>query len=244
MIQATGNRSALLTEGFSIGVRFRCMNILKFLRTVQIASVALIVLPLTRCPAQDKPAGEAVPSQQEPADPHSFTMDFPGGPLSKLLADVAAQNGLTKFSIIRESEDMDPVLPAFSVRNQPPEAVIVALGRIVVREGYNLDSVGPNLAVLSRIPGGLEFGGFAAFQLAGRLESQSVDEITSAVQAACEFAFPDQKISTLRFRYHPGTKLLFVAGSQREIGVAHEVIGSIVEPRARNNPLPPPAEQK
>ncbi|HEX2861783.1 MAG TPA: hypothetical protein VHN79_09085 [Lacunisphaera sp.] len=172
------------------------------------------------CGAQDQSAPQR--------DPYTISIDFGGGPLSKLVASLNADKA-AKLSVI-QSAGLDPALPAFSVRDARIESVIGALGRILQTQGYMLDPIGPNLAVLSRIP--QQRGqGFASLPLGDKLEGGegkwTVEEIIAAIQLGCEFANSDGKPSSLRFKYHPATKLLFAAGSEQEIDIAHRVFGSL-----------------
>lgn len=176
-------------------------------------------------------------------DPYTISIDFAGGPLSKLVASLNA-NQENKLSII-QSAGLDPVLPAFSVRDARIESVIVALGRILQPQGYVLEPTGPTVAVLSRIS---EHRGqaFASLPLGGKVgggEGQwTVDEIIAAIQAGCEFANADGKPSSLRFKYHPATQLLFAAGSEQEVDIAHRVFGSL--PGKPSRVAPAPTEKK
>lgn len=170
-------------------------------------------------------------------DPYTISIDFAGGPLSKLVASLNADKE-PKLSII-QSAGLDPVLPAFSVRDVRIDGVIMALGRILQTQGYMLDPTGPNLAVLSKIPQSLGQG-FASLPLGDKLEGGegkwTVEEIIAAIQMGCEFANADGKPSSLRFKYHPATKLLFAAGSEQEIDVAHRVFGSLPGKPSRGTP--------
>jgi hypothetical protein len=194
------------------------MNPIRLHRFGRILVVALFALSFSICQAQDK------------SDPsRTITIDFPGGPLSKLVASLGEQG--VKFSII-QSGNLDPVLPAFTVRDERFDSIIGALARIVEPQGFALMPVSPSLAVLREADWGPP-SDFASIQIQRKLGSQSIEEFIGAIQAACEFANPNQKSSTLRFKYHPGTKLLFVAGAHPEIAVARQVIGSLPDISAR-----------
>ena len=195
------------------------MNLIRSQR-FRLIAVALFAFSFPVCGAEDN--SDAA---------RTITIDFPGGPLSKLVASLAAQD--TKFSII-QSGNLDPVLPAFTVRDERFDAIIGALARIVEPQGFALMSISPSLAVLQQAHWTKPPSGFASFQIQRKLGTQSIEEFIGAIQAACEFASPDQKSSTLRFKYHPGTKLLFVAGAVSEIEVARQVIGSLPDSPARN----------
>jgi hypothetical protein len=153
-----------------------------------------------------------------------ITIDFPGGTLSKLVASLGDQN--VKFSII-QTGNLDPVLPAFAVHGERFDTIVHALSRIVEPQGFSLLPFSPGLAVLSKADWNNSQSNFASFQIERKLGTQSIEEFIGAIQAACEFANSDQKSSSLRFKFHPGTKLLFVAGNRWDIEVAHRVIGSL-----------------
>ncbi len=225
------------SEGFRLGVRIESMDLIKHLRPAHFVLIALLALPFSFSLAEDKSTGEA----PKPAfvDPYSITIDFPGGPLSKLLASLDARKDSPFGLSIIQTAGLDPILPAFSVRNVRIDAVFAALGRILEPEGYALNPVGPNLAVLARIHQGGSPGGFASFQLDTKLDNSrphetddttQVQAIISAITDACEFADPGdpgKQASTLRFKYHPATKLLFVAGTHQQIDVALRVMDSL-----------------
>jgi hypothetical protein len=152
------------------------------------------------------------------------TIDFPGGPLSKLTESLRADKDST-LTIINP-EKLDPVLPAFSVRNQDTPGIIIALSHILRPQGYILEMTSPNLAVLIAADSIQSKDGFAAFQLGFQLSHQSIEQITAAIQTACEFAGGDA--ARLRFKFHPATKILFVAGPQLTIDrVVRQVIASL-----------------
>jgi hypothetical protein len=68
---------------------------------------------------------------------------------------------------------------------------------------------------------------FVSLQLESKIGPRSVEDVIAAIQQGCEFASADGKPSTLRFKYHPGTKLLFVAGAPHEIAIANSVYQSL-----------------
>jgi hypothetical protein len=169
----------------------------------------------------------SVNGAEDTSDPNrTISIDFPGGPLSKLVASLEAQD--TKFSII-QSGNLDPVLPAFTVRGERFDAIVHALGRILETQGFGLMAVSPRLAVLREADWNKPPSSFASFQIQRKRGTQSIEEFIGALQAACEFANPDQKSSSLRFKFHPGTNLLFVAGGRWDIEVVRQVIDSLPE---------------
>jgi hypothetical protein len=209
------------------------MNPIAFLRPTRLAFLALLALPFTPVVAQSTPSAATITAGSR--DPHAISIDFPGGPFSKLVASLKAD----KLSII-QSAGVDPMLPAFSVTDVPISSVITALGRLIEPQGYTLDVTGPNVAVLMRLP---EHRGraFASFQLEAKIVGRTAEDVIAAIQQGCEF-FNEGRPSTLRFKYHPGTKLLFVAGSEQEVDVAYRVFGSLPD----NSPkaITPPPDRK
>lgn len=196
------------------------MNVLKLLYKVRLTSMALPVLFFSLCLGAGKADGEA--EKSVPVDPYIISINFPGGPLSKLVASLGT-SAAGRLAII-QSENLDPILPAFSVQNADIDSVIVALSRIVEPQGYALNVTGHGMAVLTRIGNATTF---ISLQLENKIGNRSVEEIISTIQTACEFANSAQKTSTLRFKYHPGTKLLFIAGTRQEVEIALQVIGSL-----------------
>jgi hypothetical protein len=221
-------------EGFRPRARIRGMHSIKLFRPAGLALLVCLILPFSLVQAaQDKPAEQ--PVRPKAGGPETISIDFPGGPLSKLVAMLAAKEGAT-LSII-QSEGLDPILPAFSVREVRTDAVMSALGRIIEPQGFALGPVGPNLAVLSRHPRltaeekavmeKARAPAFVSLQLESKIGPRSVEDVIAAIQQGCEFASADGKPSTLRFKYHAGTKLLFVAGAPHEIAIADSVYQSL-----------------
>jgi hypothetical protein len=205
------------------------MNLLRFFRTISFALIALLAVAPPPCRADG-----ALP----PSDPNLISIEFAGGPLSKLVATFNSDKD-TKLSII-QSEGLDPVLPAFSVHHVRINEIVSALGRLLEPQGFQLAPMGPNLAVLFQFARHTSQD-FASLQLERKLGASSVEEVVSAIEAGCEFASQNAKASTLRFKYHPGTKLLFVAGTEQEVGIAHRVFDSLPDNPAK---APPPSDKK
>jgi hypothetical protein len=220
------------------------------LRHPSVFLLACLALLFSPAPAQDKPAEQAPRTKAGGTAPGTVSLDFPGGPLSKLVAMLAAKEGMT-LSII-QSEGLDPVLPAFAVREVDINAVISALGRLLEPQGFNLVPTGRNLAVLSRHPrltaeelAVMERARapvFASLQLENKIGPRAVEDVIAAIQQGCEFASAEGKPSTLRFKYHPGTKLLFVAGQAAEVDIAYKVFNSLPS-NPEKSPAPPPEKK-
>lgn len=216
------------------------MNLIRTLRVSPLLFATAFAFLSTAAVAQDKPA---TPAPARPSDPYSISIDFPGGPLSQLVARLNASRE-DKLSIM-QSANLDPVLPAFSVRDARIDAVIIALGQLLQPQGYMLNPTGPNLAVLSKWPEH-RGQGFASLPLGDKLAGEggwTIEEIIAAIQMGCEFANTEGKASSLRFKYHPGTRLLFVAGSEQEVDIAQRVFGSLPGRSVRGTPAPA-AEKK
>lgn len=214
------------------------MNLPAFFRPAPFALLVLLALPLVRGVAQQAEPARA----PQPAPLDAITLDFPGGPLSKLTAKLNEGEN-PKLSIV-QSPGLDPMLPSFSVREVRAAAVIAALGRILEPQGYALMPIDGNLAVLSRLDS--RPAAFVSLQLNRKLDPASgwtTDEIIAAIQMGTEFANPDGKSSTLRFKYHPGTKLLFVAGTPQEVDVAQRVFGSLPDVSPSKESASPPAKK-
>jgi hypothetical protein len=221
-------------------VRIWSMHPITLPRTATaLALLACATLPCSPGFSESKPA-EPVrqnPPRMQPANAETLTISFPGGPLSKLVASLNSDKN-TKLSII-QSAGLDPVLPAFSVQEVRVDSVVFALGRLLEAQGYFLNPTGPNIAVLSKMETGHR-PDFASLQLENKIGVRTAEDVISAIQQGCEFAYGDGKPSTLRFKYHPGTKLLFVAGTPPEVEIAHRVFASLPD-----NPKPPaPATDK
>jgi hypothetical protein len=220
------------------------MNPISLFRPARLAFFVLLGLLASALPAQEAPSGA---KSIQPALPGLITIDFPGGPLSKL-ATKLNEDGSAKLSIV-QSPGLDPVLPAFSVRNVQVQAVVAALGRILESQGYHLNPVDHNLAVLSKIENARPTTHFASLQLARKVDAMhgggwTAEEIIAAIQMGTEFANSEGKSSTLRFKYHPATKLLFVAGTPQEVDIAQRVFGSLPDASPGKSPTPAPSEKK
>ena len=104
------------------------------------------------------------------------------------------------------------------------------------KQGYTLRALSSSMAMLTRINAN-SLSGFAVLPLAKKLEHQSVEEISSAIEAACELADSGSKFSNVRIKFHPGTKLLFVAGTPRQIAIARDIMAKL----PNDSSLSPPA---
>jgi len=205
------------------------------IRTALPALLALLALCGNPGLAQTANAPEA--TRSGPSN-NLVSIDFPGGPFSKLAAALKGE----RLSIV-QSGGLDPTLPAFSVTDAPVESVMLALARIVEPQGYVLNPTGRNVAVLVRRPDNPEMG-FVSLQLEQKLGERKAEDVVAAIQQGCEF-YNEGRPSTLRFKYHPATKLLFVAGTPAEISVADRIFSSLPNVvRLPPKDTPPPSEKK
>jgi hypothetical protein len=218
------------------------MNSPSFFRTGLLFAALLFLSGPAAQAEQPAPTPPAKPAGQPASD--LITIDFPGGALSKLAAKLNENDG-AKLSIV-QSPGLDPNLPAFSVRNVRVAAVIAALGRLLEPQGFELNPMDNNLAVLSKIQRGGGGGAFVSLQLGRKVNDTAgwtAEEVIAAIQLGTEFANPEGKSSTLRFKYHPATKLLFVAGTEREVDIAQRVFSSLSDGGPTKNPTPPPEKK-
>ena len=190
------------------------MNSLKFILRIRLALVALLML---------------APSLSFSQGSSSISIEFPGGPLSTFVETLQTDKN-TDLSII-DPQKLDPILPAFSFQNQEPIAILRALAVIVETQGYLLIPPSHTMAVLRKKDLHASKEGFAVFQLERKLGGgQSIEDITAAIQTACEFT--DNDADALRFKFHPGTNMLFVAGPQTTIDrIVRQVIASLPDRR-------------
>ncbi|MBP6507637.1 MAG: hypothetical protein KA257_08725 [Opitutaceae bacterium] len=210
------------------------MQLTRFLRSLPFLLGALLAL------AGSVPA---VSAETAPADPNTVTIDFKGGPLSKLVAEINTGRE-TPINIINATPGFDPVVPPFVVRGQPFGSVMGAVNALIRAQGGGgfITGLSPNLAILQTNDDRKETG-FVAFQLEMQLNRLSLEEIISAIQSAYTFAVPEEKPDALRFKFHPGTKMLFISGPQRNID---SIVRQVIQSLPFGPPIPPttPPHQK
>jgi hypothetical protein len=174
-----------------------------------------------------------------------FSIDFPGGSVSSLLTLIGKSGGDGALNIVGEKADLALDLPALSVRNADPAAFAAALDGILRPRGYTLESTrrpsAPNQAsvyVLRKLAMYESNNGraslFQAFQLAPYTESQSVDDIVSAIRTAWELDsahVPD----AMRLKFHPPTGILLVSCPPDGLNIVGRVLNEL-----RHTAPPPP----
>lgn len=210
------------------------MQLPRFLRPALFFIGTLLALAGSVSAASAQPA-------TAPADPNIITIDFKGGPLSKLIAEIDATRG-TPITLINTASGLDPVVPPFAVRQEHIQGILAAVNSLIEDQGVYIITLGTNLSVLKPREDRKQTG-FVAFQLEMQLNRLSIDEIISAIQSAYAFAVPEEKSDTLRFKFHPGTKMLFISGPQRNID---SIVRQVIQSLPFGPPIPPttPPPQK
>jgi hypothetical protein len=166
--------------------------------------------------------------------PKLLNVDFPGGPMTALLAAINKDGG--GFNVVGEKSDLAIELPALSLRNADAASLANALGGLLQQRGYFLGGSGRNLPgqnpvfVLRKLAlheiDQRNVGEFQSFQLAPYLDLQSVDDIVSAIRAAWELD-PSNKPEQLRIKFHPSTGILLVSGPRMGIHTVQTVLGQL-----------------
>ena len=162
-------------------------------------------------------------------DARVFTVDFPGGTVTDLLAAIAKTGAA--FNVVGEKADLMTEIPPFSVRNVTPEILAPALNQLFSPRGLflgNTSNYGDQIYLLTKKrpdqPSRTSF--FNSYQLTPYLEQQSIDDIVDAIQTAWALD-PANKVASPQLKYHPATSILLVYGSPEAIGTAQQVISSL-----------------
>jgi hypothetical protein len=167
----------------------------------------------------------------------ALNVDFPGGPLSELLASMP-KNKSVAFNLVGEKEDLATTLPPLSLSFVSPETLVATLNRILNPRGLsisqsragNYDPYGRGVVyVLQRAvnpDAGLspDAPRFRSYPLHDYLtEKQTIDVITDVLRSAWQM-LPNAKPEALVLKFHPGTELLLVSGPQEAISVVETVL--------------------
>lgn len=191
-----------------------------------------------------------------------FSVDFPGGSVSALLALLAKSGPDAGLNIVGEKSDLVVELPPLSVRNTDAAAFASALDGILRSRSYTLESnrrpTAPNQApvyVLRKMTTYEISGGrgsnnpFSAYQLAPYTESQSIDDIIGAIRAAWELD-PQHSPDAMRLKYHPPTGILLVSCPPDGLNLVGRVLNELrraAPPAPKSPPAPkmgvPPAAE-
>ncbi len=216
------------------------------------AVLALILLVGLHLPAHADTTPENPPPPQAPAA--GVDLDFPGGALGDL-ADLLRKDttGAGRLNLIVDPRFRTLTIPAIHVRNAGAYALGEALDRMLRPQGAAIQTLGPGSAgapVFVLVPvkaeeseeAGREFRSFA---IADLLDRYTPEQIASALRTAWELD-PANDPAALLIKYHPETRLLFVAGpgdavrrrgviTQRQVSVirlADEIITNLARQKS------------
>ena len=176
------------------------------------------------------PAPESLSSQ-----PVFFNVEFSGGPVSRLIDQVATVKGVS-INIIATADqaDLSTVLPPFTLRNANVVTVF-EVARAMLHDrglelqpagGFDHNSVTLLLRRLEPKPSGRSPDIFSSYQLAPYLSYQSIDDIVTAIHAAWELN-PAHDSAALRLKFHPPTAILLVSGPPEAVSLAGNVLSQL-----------------
>lgn len=218
------------------------MNTLPFAR--RLLPVLLAAAPLAAQPPTRESAATITAPAIIVAEP--ITIDFRGGSLAQLAAAIAS-SGRGTFNIVGAAEDVNAaVLPAFSVRNADPSALMESLNALLQSQKLYLERprkgnewIEGTYTVYRRASLSREQRPtFESFQLRPYLANHSIDDIVAAVRGAWELD-PAHAADALRLKFHPPTGILLVSGPEDAIRIAHNVVSKLT---AKSEP--PVSEQR
>lgn len=166
--------------------------------------------------------------------PDTFAVDFSGGSLAQLVAQLESTPPHWSVDIVGSKADLDAAtVPPFSVHHIHKDQLMGLLANILPKSGFMFAPFGPEGAVLSR----REANGasnFVSHDLSPFLNTRSVDDIVDAIRTACSMN-PSPNGPELKIKYHPRTKLLLISGNEQDIGIAIRVLNSLVPQRETKN---------
>ncbi len=160
-----------------------------------------------------------------------LNLDFPGGTLSDLLADVEKADG-APINVIGEKAALATPVPAFTVRNADRMGAMTAVGQLIAEKGIEFQPMGDGVFFIRQKPVGEHHKSqndsyFESFQLGPYLnEHQTVDQIVSAVQTGWTLD-PAHDPEALHFKFHPGTQLLLVSGTSEGVNLTRRIIDTL-----------------
>lgn len=199
------------------------------LRLRSLASITTLLLAFTPVIHAADPQPAPAPATAAPAE--LVSIDFPGGPLTKLLSMIG-QNEKLSFNVIAgNAADLAVEVPPFAIRNADLGSFALVLHNVLEPRGYQFIPVGGRdgsfVCTLTRIEPSreekLQQHQFESFQLAPYLEQQSVDDIVDAMRTAWELD-PTHKPDALRLKFHPPTSILLVSGPYEAITLTRAVL--------------------
>ena len=176
------------------------------------------------------PAPESLSSQ-----PVFFNVEFPGGPVSRLIGQVATVKGVS-INIIATADqaDLGTVLPAFTLRNATVVSVFEVARVMLVDRGLDLSTAGgfdhnSVTLLLRRLepkPSSHSSDIFSSYQLGQYLSYQSIDDIVAAIHTAWELN-PAHDSAALKLKFHPPTAILLVSGPPEAVSLAGNVLSQL-----------------
>lgn len=188
----------------------------------------------------------------ERLEPKKISLDFPGGPLSRLVETVSSHEGIS-FSVINAGEPADFAveLPPFALRNANVRTIASVVRNLLLARGFEFEPMDPEpnaiVGTVRRIgpgragpPARTEF---ESFQLAPFLGQQSVDDIIAALRAAWELDARHER-DALKLKFHPPTSLLLVAGPGEAIALTRNVLSQLKGTPARDQIEPDLLERR
>jgi len=223
------------------------------LRLITNGSSFLVMMTKLPDPSSAEPAAAKPPQSAKAtaqpfanADPRVFTIDFPGGTVTDLLAAVAKTGA--SFNVVGEKADLMTEIPPFSVRNVTAEILAPALNQLFAPRGLflgNTSNFSNQVYLLTKKrpdqPSRPTF--FNSYQLSPYLAQQSIDDIVDAIQSAWALD-PSIKATSPQLKYHPATSILFVSGSSEALGTAQQVIYSLKRKPDETTRKPDAASEK
>lgn len=169
----------------------------------------------------------------------TFTVDFSGGSLAQLLAQLNSTQNWS-VDIVGAKEDLDAAtLPPFSVHHIRRAEFMGMLANILSKRGFQFDPSSPNVAVLNRREPNAG-GDFVSQDLSPFLNTRSADDIVDAIRTACAM-YPASNGRELKIKYHPQTKLLLISGNGWDVMIAMRVLNSLI-PQPKGEKLNPNAK--
>jgi hypothetical protein len=175
------------------------------------------------------------------AEPPGFTINFTGGTIAEFLTQLPQNRRSMVFNLVGEKTDLQTPLPPLNLKVSSPGTLALALNSVLNPKGLAIglsqsgvtDFSGRDTVYVlqkfsepdaSLLPGTARF---RSYDLSNYLdEKMTVDQITQAIRTAWELR-PDNKQEDLRIKYHPGTSLLLINGSESAIKTAETVLSSM-----------------
>ncbi|MBE2212993.1 MAG: hypothetical protein IAE82_03910 [Opitutaceae bacterium] len=182
------------------------------------AILVLILLVGLHVPAHADTTSENTPPQKTPVV--GVDLDFPGGALGDL-ADLLRKDatGTCRLNLIVDPQFRKLTVPAIHVRNAGAYALSEALDRMLRPQGAAVEALGPGgsgdpVFVLVPVQANEiqeSTRAFRSYAIAELLDRYTPEQIAGALRTAWELD-PANDPTALLIKFHPETRLLFVAG--------------------------------